>query len=85
MSNNVDNAAHWAKTKSLMIKTLVIWFLFSFVIHFFVMGLNGMVILGFPFGFYMAAQGSLIVFVVSIFIFAKKQNEIDKEFGVSED
>jgi putative solute:sodium symporter small subunit len=33
----------------------------------------------------MAAQGSLILFVVGLFWFAKRQNEIDVEFGVQED
>ena len=39
----------------------------------------------FPLGFYMAAQGSLIVFVVMLFVFAKQQDKIDREFGVAED
>ena len=42
-------------------------------------------ILGFPLGFYMAAQGSLIVFVVQIFWFAHAQNQIDREHGVHEE
>ncbi len=42
-------------------------------------------ILGFPLGFYMAAQGSLIVFVVMLFVFARQQDKIDREFGVAED
>jgi putative solute:sodium symporter small subunit len=41
--------------------------------------------IGFPLGFYMAAQGSLIVFVVAIFWFANKQNAIDEEFGVADE
>ena len=41
--------------------------------------------LGFPLGFYMAAQGSLIVFVVMLFMFAKQQNRIDREFGYAEE
>jgi putative solute:sodium symporter small subunit len=41
--------------------------------------------LGFPLGFYMAAQGSLIVFVVMLFMFARQQDKIDREFGVAED
>tara|TARA_R110002020_G_scaffold290928_6_gene506343 strand:+ start:1726 stop:1992 length:267 start_codon:yes stop_codon:yes gene_type:complete len=77
--------AHWSKTKRLMITTLAIWFFFGFFIHFFVSSLNTIVILGFPLGFYMAAQGSLIVFVVLIFWFASRQNAIDEEFGVAED
>lgn len=77
--------AHWAKTRSLMWVTLAIWAFFGFIIHFFVTPLNSIVILGFPLGFYMAAQGSLIVFVVLIFWFANRQNSIDEEFGVAED
>ena len=42
-------------------------------------------VLGFPLGFYMAAQGSLIVFVVMLFMFAKQQDKIDREFGMAED
>lgn len=77
--------AHWAKTRSLMWTTLAIWAFFSFFIHFFVVPMNTVVILGFPLGYYMAAQGSLIVFVVLIFWFSSKQNQIDEEFGVAED
>jgi putative solute:sodium symporter small subunit len=33
----------------------------------------------------MAAQGSLIVFVVQLFVFAKQQDDIDREFGYAED
>lgn len=64
---------------------LALWFFFSFVIHFFVNALNNIVILGFPLGFYMAAQGSLIAFVIIIFWYAHKQNRIDAEYGVAED
>jgi putative solute:sodium symporter small subunit len=47
--------------------------------------LNTIKVLGFPLGFYMAAQGSLIVFVVMLFVFAKRQDTIDREEGVAED
>jgi putative solute:sodium symporter small subunit len=80
-----NDEAWWGKTKGLMITCLIIWFVFSFLIHFFVNALNTITILGFPLGFYMAAQGSLIAFVILIFWFASKQNSIDREFGVAED
>jgi putative solute:sodium symporter small subunit len=76
--------SHWQKTALSWI-CLAIWFFFSFVIHFFVTPLNQTVFLGFPLGFYMAAQGSLIAFVVLLFWFAYRQNKIDEEFGVAED
>jgi putative solute:sodium symporter small subunit len=79
--------AHWAKTSRLMFTHLGIWFFFGFIIHMFVVPLNKFVIpiLGFPLGFYMAAQGSLIVFVVMLFLFAKQQDKIDREFGFAEE
>ena len=61
------------------------WAIFSFVIHMFVSALNGITFLGFPLGFYMAGQGSLIVFVIPIFWYAARQNAIDEEFGAAED
>ena len=79
--------AHWAKTSRLMFTHLGVWFFFGFVIHMFVKPLNTIVIpiLGFPLGFYMAAQGSLIAFVVLCTWNAIAQNKIDEEFGVQED
>jgi putative solute:sodium symporter small subunit len=78
-------AAHWAKTKNLTITVLVIWFVFSIAVFWFADALNTISFLGFPLGFYMAAQGSLIIFVVLIFWLAHRQNKIDEEFGVAED
>lgn len=68
-----------------MITCLIIWAFFGFVIHFFVGSLNEIVILGFPLGYYMAAQGSLIAFVVLVFWFTGRQDAIDRDFGVAED
>jgi putative solute:sodium symporter small subunit len=80
-----NREAHWTKTRNLMIGHLVIWFIFSFVVHWFAPELNKVSFLDFPLGFYMAAQGSLIVFVVQLFVFAKQQERIDREFGVAEE
>ena len=78
---------HWRRTTRLMLVHLGIWFFFGYIVHMFVNVLNKFTIptLGFPLGFYMAAQGSLIVFVVQLFMFAKQQDRIDREFGVAED
>src|SRR4026207_1231599 len=85
--SKANEEAHWDKTTKLMLTHLGIWVFFGYVIHMFVVPLNKIVIpiLGFPLGFYMAAQGSLIVFVVMLFMFAKQQNRIDREFGSAEE
>ena len=75
---------HWRRTRRLMFATLGVWFVFSYLIHWFADALNGVSFLNFPLGFYMAAQGSLIVFVVLLFWFARAQNKIDQDCGVQE-
>ena len=77
--------AHWKKTKNLTIIVLSIWFVFSFVVHWFADALNSMSFLGFPLGYYMAAQGSLFIFVILIFWLVNRQEKIDEEFGVAEE
>ena len=83
---SANDEAHWKKTTNLMFSISGSFF-FGYIIHMFVVPLNKITIpvLDFPLGFYMAAQGSLIVFVVQLFIFAKQQDKIDREFGVAED
>lgn len=78
-------AKHWAKTRNLTFIVLAIWFFFAFVVHWFADALNATSFLGFPLGFYMAAQGALIAFVVLIFWFNYAQGKIDEEFGVAEE
>jgi putative solute:sodium symporter small subunit len=76
---------YWKKNVRLTTFTLIIWFIVTYVCAFFVKELNTIVIFGFPFGYYMGAQGSLIVFVWLIFNYAFKMNRYDKEFGVEEE
>jgi putative solute:sodium symporter small subunit len=76
---------HWARTSRLMIIMMSLWIFFSFGVHMFVTPLNGITILGFPLGFYMAAQGSLVVFVAMLFWFASAQDKIDRDCGFAED
>ena len=81
MSNKVK---HWEKTKGLMILTLSIWFFFGYVIFMFGESINSASFLGYPLAYYMCAQGSIVAFVVLIFWFANKQEQIDEEFGFTE-
>src|SRR4029434_6962750 len=86
-SSQANDEAHWRKTTNLMFIHLGIWVFFGYIIHMFVVPLNKIVIpvVNFPLGFYMAAQGSLIVFVVQLFVFARQQDKIDREFGFHEE
>jgi putative solute:sodium symporter small subunit len=77
--------AYWAFNIRLTTIVMVIWFVVTYVAIFFTPQLNNIVILGFPLGYYMGAQGSLIIFVILIFWYAFKMNAADKEYGVEEE
>jgi putative solute:sodium symporter small subunit len=62
-----------------------IWFVVSFVVPWFAPALNDISFMHFPLGYYMAAQGALVVFVVQLFVFVKQQDKIDRECGMAED
>ncbi|MDP2134445.1 MAG: DUF4212 domain-containing protein [Sulfuritalea sp.] len=62
---------------------LAIWFVATFVMGWFARELNEIAFIG-PLGFYMSAQGSLIIYVVIIWFYARYMNTLDKEYGVAE-
>lgn len=62
---------------------LAIWFVATFVMGWFARELNEISFIG-PLGFYMSAQGSLIIYVVIIWFYARYMNKLDKEYGVAE-
>ena len=76
---------YWKYNIRLTTMTLVIWFVVTYVAIFFSPQLNKIVIFGFPMGYYMGAQGSLIVFVWLIFNYAFKMNKADIDYGVEEE
>ena len=76
---------YWRKNLVITAALLAVWFVATFVVAWYARELNQVTFIGFPLGFYMAAQGSLIVFVVMLFMFARQQDNIDREFGVAED
>lgn len=80
--NNVEKRRiHWAKTRSLTLVVLVIWFIFAFLLPWFAKDLNAFSFLGFKLGYYFVVQGSLIVFVLLIIVQNLRQDAIDDEFG----
>jgi putative solute:sodium symporter small subunit len=76
---------YWSYNVKLTAIIMIIWFVVTYVAIFFSPELNNIVIFGFPMGYYMGAQGSLIIFVILIFWYAFKMNAADKEYGVEEE
>lgn len=85
MADNSDaKTQHWQKTRNLTFLILILWFIFAIVVPWMAGSLNSMTFLGFPLGYYMCVQGSLIAFVLMIWFQNWRQEAIDDEFGVSE-
>jgi len=75
--------AYWRRNLKLTATLLAIWFVATFVVIWFARELNGIELVG-PLGFYMGAQGSLIVYVLIIWFYARRMNALDREYGVQE-
>jgi putative solute:sodium symporter small subunit len=77
---------YWRYNLRLTTILLVIWFVVTYIISGVMAGwLNQFSFLGFPLGYYMAAQGSLAIFVVEIAVYAYLMNKKDLEFGIREE
>jgi putative solute:sodium symporter small subunit len=69
-----------------MIKLLVVWFIFSFGCGIlFVDELNVIKIGGYKLGFWFAQQGSIYIFVILTFVYAKLMATLDRKYGVDEE
>jgi putative solute:sodium symporter small subunit len=75
---------YWRKNLVITAVLLGIWFVATFVEAWYARELNQISFLGFPLGFYMSAQGSLIIYVVIIWVYARYMLKLDKEYGVDE-
>lgn len=76
---------YWRETSRLMWIVLALWAVLALGLHLFADSLNQIVVLGFPLGYYLAAQGALVGFVVLAFWYTRRQNHIDEDFQMSED
>jgi putative solute:sodium symporter small subunit len=63
---------------------LAIWFIVTFVVAYFARDLS-FGFFGWPFSFWMAAQGALIVYMLIIWYYAHRMNQLDQEYGVAEE
>jgi len=75
---------YWQRNLRMTAILLAIWFVVTFVVSYYARELSGVTFLGFPLGFYMGAQGALVIYVVIIWYYARYMNNLDEEYGVHE-
>jgi putative solute:sodium symporter small subunit len=81
-----NRVAYWKDNLRLVTICLVIWFIVSYLFGIVLAEpLNSIRLGGYKLGFWFAQQGSIYVFVVLIFFYARQMNKLDQKYDVHED
>jgi putative solute:sodium symporter small subunit len=79
-----NHRRYWRKNLRITGVLLAIWFVVTFVVSYFARELS-FSFFGWPFSFWMGAQGALVVYVAIIWFYARYMNKLDQEYGVAEE
>ena len=86
MSEPTQRQAYWSANLKLVAVCLTIWFVVSYLFGILLVDpLNSIRLGGYKLGFWFAQQGSIYVFVVLIFFYARQMNKLDQKYDVHED
>ncbi|MCB1996013.1 MAG: DUF4212 domain-containing protein [Burkholderiaceae bacterium] len=83
MTANEHHRAYWRSNLRLTGVLMAVWFVVSFVVAYFARELS-FDFFGWPFSFWVAAQGALVVYVLIIGFYARTMNRLDQAHGVAE-
>ncbi len=75
---------YWQKNLRITALLLAIWFIVTFVVGYNARDLS-FSFFGWPFSFWMGAQGSLVIYVLIIWFYANYMNKLDQEHGCAEE
>ena len=74
---------YWSKNLMMTAFLLAIWFIVTFVVGYYARELS-FNFFGWPFSFWVGAQGALVVYVLIIAYYAHYMNNLDKEYDCAE-
>jgi putative solute:sodium symporter small subunit len=78
-----DAAAYWRRNLRITGALLAVWFVVTFVATYFARQLR-FSFFGWPFGFWVAGQGALLVYLLLIGLYARAMNRLERELGVDD-
>jgi len=84
MQLSEGHRTYWRKNLRITAILMAIWFVVTYVVGFFARDLS-FTFFGWPFSFWVGAQGALVVYVAIIWYYARYMNRLDQEFGVAEE
>ncbi|MBL8452071.1 MAG: DUF4212 domain-containing protein [Zoogloea sp.] len=77
--------AYWRATLRLTSVLLLAWAAASFLPGWFAEDLNAFTFYGWPVGFYMAAQGALIIFLLIVWIYDVWMTRLERRHGLHDE
>jgi len=77
--------AYWRATLRLTSILLLAWAAASFLPGWFAEDLNAYSFHGWPLGFYMAAQGALIIFLLIVWIYDQWMTRLERRYGLHDE
>ncbi len=82
---DAERRAYWRATLRLTAGLLVVWAAASFLPGWFPDELNTLTFFGWPFGFYMAGQGALIIFLLIVWCYDRWMLRLEKRYGLNDE
>ncbi len=80
------NDSYWHANVVLILSLLSVWFLVSFVCGILIVDfLDQFRFFGYKLGFWFSQQGSILFFIILIFVYVWRMNRLDADHGVDED
>ena len=84
MQTTEKHREYWRRNLRITAILLFSWLVVTYVMAYFAIQLAEIKLFGWPLSFYMAAQGSLIIYVLIIWYYARYMRKMDLEYGVDE-
>lgn len=84
MKLTAKHQEYWSRNLKVTAILLFIWFVVTFVIGYYARELS-FSFFGWPFSFWVGAQGALVVYCVVIWYYARYMSKLDIEYGVHEE
>jgi putative solute:sodium symporter small subunit len=76
--NRIDR--HWRRVRTITGLLLTVWFGVTFGLMFFARELAGTEVFGWPFPFFVAAQGAMLIYLAIVMLYAWRMRRLDRQY-----
>ena len=83
--STASKARYWQKVRALTFILLAFWTVLNFCVIFFARELSSLMLFGWPVPFYMAAQGTILIYLLIIGGYARTVNQLERALASAEE